>query len=123
MLSDTTSMNMGKSGAKALAAARWAWEAHGEPFELRSTAISEHTMLASLAAMNAKRVEFVVEEDDPEVWETLTRVDSTGAWQLCALVPQSLLGVAHDRLRGHFFELQGWWLDGENVAFGNPEIA
>lgn len=123
MLGDMTSPVSDTSGARALEAAQWAWEVHGEPLEVRSTPINGHAHIASLAAMNAKRVEFVVQEDDPDVWEALTHVNSTDAWQLCALVPLSLLGVAHDRLRGHRFELQGWWHDGDRVAFSNPEIA
>ena len=44
-------------------------------------------------------------------------------WQLCALVPLALMGVAHEHLYDQGFRLQGWWVEDGNVAFGGVEIA
>lgn len=79
--------------------------------------------MTSLAAGHARRVEFVVAEDDPDAWDVLAGIRAADSWQLCALVPLGLLGVAHERLRGHRYELQGWWVTDDTVAFGNVEIA
>lgn len=108
---------------RVLDAARWAWETHGEQPSMQTTPVNGHAQMRSLAANHARRVEFVVADDDIDVWQILAQMEPVQAWQLCALVPLSMLGVAHERLGGCGFELQGWWLDGERVAFGNTEIA
>lgn len=104
-------------------AAQHAWEVHGECLEVRSTPVNGHAHLTSIAAARARRIEFVVEGDDPDAWDVLAGMEAPESWQLCALVPLALLGQAHERLRDHGYELQGWWVSGDKVAFGNVEIA
>jgi len=79
--------------------------------------------MASLAAQNARRVEFVVEDDDPDVWDLLVELSPGAPWQPCALVRLPLLGVAHERLRSCGYELQGWWAREGEIQFGSIEIA
>lgn len=110
-------------GGKVLSAARLAWQAHGEPLEEATTKMNEGLCLAGLTAARSRRVEFVVEEDDTAVWDALVELEPVGQWTLCALVPLSLLGVAHERLRGHGYDLQAWWLRDGKVMFGSVEIA
>ncbi len=108
---------------RVVAAAKRAWEVHGERVALRETPVNGHARLTSLAAPTSRRVEYVVECDDPDVWDVLAAVEVADEWQLCALVPLALMGTAHERLCDHGFKLQGWWLQGDHVAFGGVEIA
>lgn len=110
-------------GQQVVAAARRAWEVNGEPLEVHSTPVNGHAHMTSMAAGKARRIEFVVERDDPDAWDVLAGVEAADSWQLRALVPLRLLGKAHERLRGHGYELQGWWVTDDRVAFGNVEIA
>jgi len=105
-----------------IAAAKRAWEIHGEYVALRETPVNGHVRLTSLAVSISRRVEYVVECDDPDVWNVLA-AKASDEWQLCALVPLALMGAAHERLSGHGFRLQGWWFQGDRVAFGGIEIA
>lgn len=109
--------------AEVIAAAKQAWEVHGERVAVGETPVNGHARLTSLAAPTSRRVEYVVECDDPDVWEVLATAKAADDWQLCALVPLALMGTAHERLCDHGFELQGWWLQGDRVAFGGVEIA
>lgn len=108
---------------RVVAQAQRAWLHHGESPEIQMTAVSGHAQMASLAALVSRRVEFVVESDDPDIWDTLEGIDADTQWQKCALVPLNLLGLAHDRLRDHGFQLQGWWMSDGQVCFSSPEIA
>lgn len=105
-----------------LAAAR-AWALHGDLPEISRSAVGQCANLASLAATRARRVEYVVEFDHTPVWKTLAALTFAESWQPCALVPLALLGVAHDQLREHGYELQPWWPDDGEIAFGSVEIA
>ena len=104
------------------AAAKRAWEIHGEQVALRETSVNGHILLTSLEVPISRHVEYVVECNDPDVWNMLA-AKASDEWQLCALVPLALMGVAHERLSDHGFRLQGWWLQGGSVAFGGVEIA
>ena len=104
------------------AAAKRAWEIHGEQVALRETSVNGHILLTSLEVPISRHVEYVVECNDPDVWNMLA-AKASDEWQLCALVPLSLMGVAHERLSDHGFRLQGWWLQEGSVAFGGVEIA
>lgn len=108
---------------RVVAAARRAWETSGDLVQVASTPINGHAHMASIAAEHARRLEFVVDADDPDVWDVLTGMEPAEAWSLCALVPLPLLGVAHERLRRNDYELQGWWVLGDQVCFGGVEIA
>lgn len=108
---------------RVVVAARRAWEIHGELVALGETPVNGHAHLRSLAAPTSRRVEYIVEGDDPDVWDLLAAAKAADNWQLCALVPLALMGTAHERLCDHSFELQGWWLQGNRVAFGGVEIA
>jgi len=108
---------------RVVAAALRAWETIGEPVQVSSTPINGHAQMASIAAEGARRLEFVVDADDPDVWDVLIGMEAVEAWRLCALVPLPLLGVAHERLRRNDYELQGWWVRGDEVFFGSVEIA
>lgn len=105
------------------AQARRAWLHHGEQPQVQTTPINGHAEMRSLAALESGRLEYVVDSDDPDIWDALAEVEAGEQWQKCALVPLSLLGTAHERLRNHGFELQGWWMADERVWFGSPEIA
>lgn len=63
-----------------------------------------------------------MECDDPDVWNVLA-AKASDEWQLCVSVPLALMGTAHECLSDHGFRLQGWWLQGDRVAFGGLEIA
>jgi len=115
--------SLGTIASRVVAEAMRAWEIHGEPVEVSVTPVNGHALMASLAAFNARRVEYVVDADDPHVWEILKSASSADPWQLCALVPLPLMGRAHEQLFEHGFELQAWWVQGDRVAFGGIEIA
>lgn len=68
-------------------------------------------------------MEFVVEEDDADVWNFLTEEELPGSWNLRALVQLQFLGLAHEKLRRHGYELQGWWAGEDCIKFGGIEIA
>ena len=105
-----------------VAAAKRAWELHGERVALRETSVNSRVRLTLLEAPISRHVEYVVECNDPDVWKMLA-AKASDEWQLCALVPLALMGVAHERLSDQGFRLQGWWVEGGNVAFGGVEIA
>jgi hypothetical protein len=107
---------------RVLAAAKLAWEVHGETVSVRTVPINGHGVMPSIVAENARRLEFVIEADDADAWQALTEV-SVDSWELRALVPLTLLGVAHQKLRPFGYELQGWWTQAESVHFGSVEIA
>lgn len=106
-----------------LNAARKAWSLSHERVRIETTPINGHTQISSIVATKARRIEFVVGEDDPDIWDTLASYRAFEAWQLCALVPIHLLGIAHERLRVSDFQLQGWWSSDDRIHFGNLEIA
>lgn len=105
-----------------VAAAKRAWELHGERVALRETSVNSRVRLTLLEAPISRHVEYVVECNDPDVWKMLA-AKASGEWQLCALVPLALMGIAHERLSGRGFRLQGWWLQDGSVAFGGIEVA
>ena len=104
------------------AAAKRAWEIHGEQVALRETSVNSRIRLTSLEAPIARHVEYVVECNDPDVWKMLA-AKASDEWQLCALVPLALMGIAHEHLSDRGFRLQGWWLQDGSVAFGGIEVA
>ncbi len=106
-----------------VAAAQRAWEIHGERVVLQEVFVNGHARLTSLAALTSHRVEYIVECDDPDIWDALATATAADKWQLRALVPLALMGTAHERLCDHGFELQGWWIQRDDVAFGGIEIA
>lgn len=106
-----------------VAAARAAWVVCGEEVEVETVHVNGHACMASVAAKSARRIEFVVEDDDPDVWDLLMGLSPQESWQLCALVRLPLLGVAHERLRKGGYELQGWWPGEGRVQFGSIEKA
>lgn len=108
---------------RVVAAALLAWELNGVPVELGTTPINGHAQMPSLVAFQARRVEYVVESDDPDAWRTLMTTKLADHWQPCALVPLSLMGKAHEHLFAHRFELQGWWIEEDRVSFGGIETA
>ena len=99
-----------------VAAAKRAWELHGE------TSVNSRVRLTLLEAPISRHVEYVVECNDPDVWKMLA-AKASDEWQLCALVPLALMGIAHEHLSDRGFRLQGWWLQGGSVAFGGIEVA
>lgn len=109
--------------ARVVAEAKRAWEVYGEPVKVSVTAVNGHARMSSLSVPRSRRVEYVVEADDADMWDVLGAAKRTGEWQLCALVPLALMGRAHERLCEHGFELQGWWVQDDRVAFGGVEIA
>ena len=72
------------------AAAKRAWEIHGEQVALRETSVNSRIRLTSLEAPIARHVEYVVECNDPDVWKMLA-AKASDEWQLCALVPLALM--------------------------------
>jgi len=46
---------------------------------------------------------------------------SDDGWTIWAVVPQDQLGGAHRRFRQQVERVQGWWFDGDRVAFSAPE--
>ena len=102
--------------------ARRAWEIHGKRVGLEETPINGGpARLTSLVIRDSRRIEYIVESDDPDVWDLLAT--NAGEWQRCALVRLDLIGTAHERLCDHGFELQGWWFQKGQVAFGGVEVA
>lgn len=47
---------------------------------------------------------------------------SAADWNVSVIVPAQRMGEAHRALRGTPITLQPWWVDGENVRFGGPEV-
>lgn len=47
---------------------------------------------------------------------------SAADWNVSVIVPAGRMGEAHRALRGAPITLQPWWVDGENVRFGGPEV-
>ena len=109
--------------ARVVDSAAKAWECYGDEVNQQEAAINGHGVMPYLVAHRARRIEYVVTEDDPDVWEMLSSRKPAQSWQLCALVPLRLLGVAHDKLQEHDYELQAWWIRGGGVAFGRVETA
>lgn len=107
-----------------LDAALHAWQIHGETCHVDSAPDWVPGLFASLAALESRCIEFVIDHEvGTEGWGTLSRWPRSNSWQLRALVPQSLLGQAHEYLREGDFELQGWWVENGQVFFRNVEIA
>ena len=105
------------------AAARLAWESNGESVEVKVTPVNGHARMAYVVANGARHTEFVVEEDDADVWSFLQDEEPHESWRLRALVRLPLLGVAHEKLRTHGYELQGWWAREGCIQFGGIETA
>ncbi|HSM01372.1 MAG TPA: hypothetical protein VK960_02875 [Acidimicrobiia bacterium] len=47
---------------------------------------------------------------------------SAADWDVSVIVPAHRMGEAHRALRGTPITLQPWWIDGESVRFGGPEV-
>lgn len=120
---DPTRESMDTPPSRVINAAERAWRLHNEPLHLARERIDEHGWIDCLTALEARRVEYVVEGDEPSIWETLADLNLPDYWQPCALVPLPLMGRAHETLSESRFELQSWWLEGERVEFGSIEIA
>lgn len=107
-----------------LDAALHAWQIHGETCHVESAADRVPGLFASLAALESRCIEFVIDHEvGAEAWGALSRWPRSDSWRLRALVPQSLLGQAHEYLREGDFELQGWWVENGRVFFRSVEIA
>ena len=52
----------------------------------------------------------------------LARDASTRGWRVAVVVPAVRMGEAHRALRGSSAVVQPWWIDGERVRFGGPEV-
>lgn len=111
------------TAGRVAAAARRAWELSGETVEVMITPVNGHARMASLAALHSRRVEYVVESDDPDVWDLLRSATVAREWQLSALVPLALVGRAHENLGATGFDIQGWWIYENEVSFSGVEIA
>lgn len=123
MSADATRKPVSDLSERVVQAARLAWEAHGQVVTTRVSPVNGHACMASVIAEGARRLEFVVDTDDPDIWNALADVEPLESWQFCALVRLPLLGTAHEKLRRHGFELQGWWAQEERIEFGSVEIA
>lgn len=99
-----------------------AWEVSGAQVEVQPIRVHPELTVVSLRVTDLRQVEFIVEEDVPSVWGLLRRAASA-SWHARALVPLSLVGVAHQELRRNDCSLQGWWIDNNRAAFGGIEIA
>lgn len=111
-------------GRSALATARRAWEWHG--FECSVVETTDSPGIAGVLAVPGHRYsEVVVEQADDLVWEALAEwSERSGQWRMRAIVPLPALGVAHEVLRDHDCELQGYWFDEVGRAvFGSVERA
>lgn len=107
-----------------LEAALGAWRFHGEDCRVLEVQDLAPGLFASLAAPRSRRIEIVVDHSaDDGAWQVLACWPRPDDWALCALVPQELLGQAHENLRADDFELQGWWITEGRVSFGGVEIA
>lgn len=100
-----------------------AWTVQGHRIREFKRRINDHISIDSLASLESKTLEFIVDADENDIWESLSASGRYESWKVCVLVPLPLLGVAHERLRQSGCELQGWWSEGNRVHFGSAEIA
>lgn len=69
------------------------------------------------------RVECVLDHDaDPTVYPAVVSDLARAGWEVWALIPTEQMGAAHRALRGAPVMLQPWWMTGDHVHFGRPEI-
>lgn len=120
---EITRRDLSELSERVVAAAQTAWAMHDEVVQVMTTPVNGHAQMASLVAQGARRLEFVVEDDDPDVWDVLANVTPEDSWQLCALVRLPLMGLAHEHLRTSGYELQGWWAGETQIQFSSIEIA
>ena len=68
-------------------------------------------------------VEFFPGQDQPlgTLGPIAASVVSSG-WRVAVVLPAERLGDAHRSLRGFPLSLQAWWLDGDRIHFGGPEV-
>lgn len=102
-----------------------AWDLAGHLCRVQVHDPERKGVLGSVHVPEARRLEVVVDSSPGDsVWDALAKLHPGESWQLCALVPQSALGRAHERLRDYGFELQGWWVqDNGEIVFGGVERA
>ena len=102
-----------------------AWELSGHQCQLQVHVPGQTGPLETVSVPSVHRIEIVVDTAPTDnVWDALAELALNHVWELCALVPQNTLGKAHELLREHGFELQGWWLrDNGAIGFGAVEKA
>ncbi len=78
--------------------------------------------IAVLAA-NQGLVEYFPAPDQalPPIRAAATAASASG-WRVAVLVPSDRMGDAHSALRGCAVRLQAWWIDGDRICFGGPEV-
>lgn len=47
---------------------------------------------------------------------------AAAGWRVVMIVPAGRMGEAHRSLRGFPLHLQAWWVDGDRIRFGGPEV-
>lgn len=109
-----------------LTAALAAWKWHGTEYVVRDDEWAEQTgVLGAVDIPELRRVEIVLQTDFAEsVWDALTVLDVDPLWHVCAVVPLSAMGKAHEALRDTGCDIQPWWTASDgSVAFGSVELA
>lgn len=109
---------------KVMEAARGSWAGSGEHVTvkiLRVDGTDAHIGVIKVAGLRV--VEYFVTTDEPALWDTLAFFAKTRGWTYRAVVPLPLMGPAHNNLIHTHIQLQGWWVHGNRISFGTPEIA
>lgn len=69
------------------------------------------------------RCELVVDEDVPlGLLKPVAEMLSEEGWKVTVLVPSHRCGEAHHDLRGGRCRIQQYWLEGDLLRFGRPEL-
>lgn len=79
--------------------------------------------VTAVVAPANRRIEIVLDhEDEPDHLAAAIHALAGAGWDVVVLAPGAVLGAAHGSLRGVPCRLQVWWLDGDAVRFGSPEL-
>lgn len=105
-------------------AARRAWEWQGVACHVRPSSGEFAGVVGALNLPDRRQVEVFVADVNEEVWSAVDHWPISQGWVMRAVVPLPTIGQAHEALRDHGCEVQGYWVqDNGKVAFGSVEIA
>ena len=105
-------------------AARRAWELHDTRCHFVSDEPRVDGILGAINLPDLHHVEVFIEEASDQVWRALGEWPRSEDWLIRVVVPLPALGGAHEALRDHGCEVQGYWMsDDGGVVFGPVELA
>ena len=105
-------------------AARRAWELHDTRCHFVSDEPKVDGILGAINLPERNHIEVFIEEASDRVWRALGEWPRNENWLIRVVVPLPALGSAHEALRDHGCEVQGYWMSDDGaVVFGSVEIA